>query len=208
MMTRHRRGAARRGGLGARAAAAAALTVALAASPAAAGICGLQVFGSDFGVQRAAPKDDIFKKGAQFQICFKVVKDGYVTLWDRIPFEGETIGKVERLVPGAFFEGEGTAAAKVKAGETRCFGDGKNGYYLVMDPQDGVGLGLMWLVYTPTEDDHPTIASFSSPKEFESAWVERYGAGTVRAKRPADKAPSVSCDDPQLSLTYAYRVVK
>ncbi len=177
-----------------------ALGAAFWAGPAFAGVCELVVYRSDEG-RRGPEADTVFAKLDQFQVCFRATKAGYVTLWDRIP----TSGPVERLVPGEFYTGDGTKAARVAAGETRCFGDGSDGYYLQMDPADGDGLGLMWLVFTEDEQNHPELASFDTPNAF-AAEYSRFGAGTVKATRPAEQAAPAVCDTPQSSLQYLYRV--
>lgn len=172
----------------------------LAASPTLAGICQLAVHHSNLGA-RGAESDTVFQKEDQFQVCFRATKAGFVTLWDRIP----TDGPVERLVPNENFTGEGGKAAKVTAGEMRCFGDGSDGYYLVMDPADGDGLGLMWLVFTDVEEGHPELASFSTPNEFAKEY-SRFGAGSIKASRPEVQENTDACVDAKSSVQYLYRV--
>lgn len=171
------------------------------AAPALAALCDLKVYRSSFG-ERKAESDTVFKKEEQFQVCFRATQDGFVTLWDRIPTDGD----VERLVPNENYTGPGTKkAAKVEKDVERCFGDGNNGYYLLMDPADGDGLGMMWLVFTEESENHPDIASFSTPKDFAKEY-KRFGAGSIPAKRPEKQTPQSSCAAAETSLIYLYRV--
>ncbi|MEO1328690.1 MAG: hypothetical protein AAFW46_03435 [Pseudomonadota bacterium] len=184
-----------------RAALLAALATTLGAQPALAGMCDVKVFRSQLGEKRVEANGE-FKTNEQFQVCFQVTQTGFVTLWDQIP----TDGPIERLVPGPYFSGEGSRAAKVVAGAVRCFGDGSDGYYLAMDPDDGVGTGKMWLVFTDAEENHPDETSFNSNEDI-AAKFQRFGAGSVRALSPteAEEAPQ-NCDEPLTTRNYYYGV--
>ncbi|MBX2856653.1 MAG: hypothetical protein KTR21_16820 [Rhodobacteraceae bacterium] len=155
----------------------AALAAMTATSPALAGICNLTVQGATYDrsagkVTIAAPSRE-FAPGDGFVMCFQADEAGYVSAWDRIPRNGP----IERLVPNENYSGEGVKAAKVSAGENYCFGDGKDGYLLFMDPADGTGRGLVWLVFTPSEADQPADGSFETAKKFQEGF-QRLGAGS------------------------------
>lgn len=155
---------------------AAALAGALTAGPAAAELCDMRLYLSSFGEQLGEPPNGVFPINAQFIVCFRARSDGYVSLWDRPPNENP----VERLVPNANYTGTGQFGANVKGGETTCFGDGSAGYFLVMEKQDGAGLGLMWLVFTAEDRDHPGEETFGSADVFAGAWENgALGAGVV-----------------------------
>lgn len=173
------------------------------AGPAAAGICEISVFDSSFGkvVQEADP---VFHKNEQFIICFRPTRPGYVTLWDRMPISAP----VERLVPNVNFKGVGEKAARVEVGDLHCFGTGDDGYYLVMEEQDGDGLGLMWLVYTEEEATHPAAASFSSSKDFAASFPRGHGAGLDGGFRAETERPQAASCEGELSLSFTYRVEK
>ncbi|MEO1294022.1 MAG: hypothetical protein AAFV62_14560, partial [Pseudomonadota bacterium] len=188
------------------------LAVLLGASPAAAELCGLTVYDSLRGVQ-SGEADRAFNKGDQFVVCFTPLEDGFASLWDRIP----TNHPVERLVPNVNFKGSGTKAAKVSGGEEHCFGTGTDGYYLVMDPEDGDGRGLMFLIFQTDEAKHPTEDSFESSQKLASGY-RRYGAGSIAVDEGAEDeavetAPALtggpSCPNgrrPNKVATYSYFV--
>lgn len=183
-----------------------------AAGPAAAEICDLKVYNSSFFV-RGDESDQYFEKGDQFILCFTARKDGYVSLWDQSPQNGQ----VERLGPSPKFEK--SKARKVSAGETRCFGDGEveeggQPYALLMEAQDGYGLGRMWLVFSESVGDHPDDQVFNSPMIFANSYDKRLGAGAIaidpelarKAEGRTDAARSTCAKTG--SLDYNYRVVK
>ena len=185
--------------------AAAAVAIGLAPISAAAEMCDLKVYDSSFGTV-GDESDTLFARNEQFIICFMPLKDGFVSLWDRIPQDGP----VERLAPNEQFQPG--VAIPVKANERRCFGDGKDGYYLLMEAKDGVGLGRMWLVYSEDVDNHPDEQSFDSANSFKNVFFERrFGAGAMAAD-PGAAARKVEAPKPsgcvaEGSLDYYYRVV-
>lgn len=188
---------------------AAGLAAAVAATGAVAeesGLCDMKVYDSSRGAV-AGEAQPTFKSLDQFVVCFRSTADGYVTLWDRMP----TDAAVERLVPNANYIDKDAVAAPVTAGEKTCFGTGADGYYLQMDPKDGDGLGLMWLVFTEDADTHPLESSFSSSSQFAASY-DRFGAGAIETDRQgADNAGSIpsgiggACA-PKKSLSYSYVV--
>lgn len=174
------------------------------AGPAAAQICDMQVFDSVKG-KPIGRSDSVYNKDAQFIVCFQVMADGYVSLWDRMPTDGE----IERLAPSPKFE-TGDPAVPVRAGERRCFGDGSAGYYYLMEARDGDGLGRMWLVFSERIDTHPDEESFDSSNEFASAY-KRFGAGSIAAD--IEKPSAAEIDEPGVctprkTLNYDYRVLR
>lgn len=188
------------------AAGAAAMATILAASPAPAEICDLKVYDASRG-KRLQEADSVFFKDEQFIVCFKPLKDGYVSLWDRIPRDGP----VERLGPSPKFEK--SKAREVVAGRTQCFGDGSaepgaQGYILLMEAKDGYGLGRMWLVFSDKLDDHPGEQVFDSVSMFKNSYERRFGAGSMKAEPDtrADTAPPPSGCESAGSLDYFYRV--
>lgn len=189
------------------AAGAAALIGALAAplSEAAAGICDLQIYHSERGERQGAASRS-FELSEQFVVCFEVVEDGFVSLWDRMP----VTGPFERLAPNVNFNGVGTRAVKVNKGSRPCFGDATEGYLLQMDPADGTGRGFMWLIFSPTEEAQPEGGRFADAATFRNQHA-RVGAGSipVDASGPdpnaQDRAADGSCT-PKTTLTYSYFV--
>lgn len=190
---------------------AATLVMAIGAGPAAAEICNMQVFDSVNG-ELKQKADTQFLKEDQFVVCVTAAKAGFVSLWDRIPSDGP----VERLGPSPHFEDD--TAREVAAGQTVCFGDGKpapNGarYLLNMDPNDGDGLGVMWIVYSDTLEDHPGDTSFNSIGEFAMSVDRAFGAGardvdpaaaTEATLRPSVEGECVTSGH----LNFVYRVEK
>lgn len=184
-----------------------ALATALAAGPVAAEVCDLKVYDSQRG-KRLQEADTLFEQGEQFMVCFKPLRDGYVSLWDRIPRNGP----VERLSPSPKFEK--AKARKVAAGEPQCFGDGSaepgaTGYVLLMEAKDGLGLGRMWLVFSESLEDHPDEKVFDSVSLFRNSYERRFGAGSMGAEpddRAAEAPPPSGCASAG-SLDYFYRVV-
>lgn len=184
----------------------AALSALLAAGPAAAEICDLKVYDASRG-KRLQESDTVFAKDQQFIVCFKPLKDGYVSLWDRIPRDAP----VERLAPSPKFEK--SKARQVTAGEPQCFGDGSaepgaTGYVLLMEASDGFGLGRMWLVFSEHLEDHPGEQAFDSVSMFKGAYERRFGAGSMKIEPDtrADEAPPPSGCASAGSLDYFYRV--
>ena len=153
------------------------MALTIGAAPAMAGICNLTVNKAEYN--RSIRKVEMgeasrnFAPGEGFVMCFQATQDGYVSAWDRIPRNGP----IERLVPNDNYRGEGVQAAKVSAGENYCFGDGQDGYLLHMDPADGTGRGLVWLVFTPSESDQPKDGNFDTAKKFQDSF-QRLGAGS------------------------------
>ncbi|MEL6317327.1 MAG: hypothetical protein AAFR16_06770 [Pseudomonadota bacterium] len=188
--------------------AAAVAAICAGAGPASAGLCGLEVFDSERGVAGGA-SDRGFAVREQFVVCVRASADGVVSLWDRMP----TSGPVERLAPNPRSRRAEARAIPVSAGERVCFGDGSDGYYLAMTDEDGIGPGLMWAVFTESEETHPVESSFSSTESFADSF-ERYGAGSLKDSmdaKPARPGRSVSetaeapCE-PRNSLRYFYVV--
>lgn len=167
-----------------------------------AGICDLKIYHSDRG-ERSGEASRYFAPADQFVACFRATKDGYVTLWDRMP----SSGPIERLAPNDNFTGDGERAVKVSAGDRRCFGDGAEGYLLFMDPADGVGTGFMWLVFTDVEDTQPVDGQYASTGEFQQSF-ERLGAGSMAAISGGSAAAPATRGEcaPQKALRYPYRV--
>lgn len=163
------------------------------------GMCEFEIFHSDRGVIEGAASHS-FSPGEQFVVCFQAVEAGYVTLWDRMPLNGE----FERLVPNDNFRGEGVRAAKVSAGDKRCFGDGSDGYYLFMDPADGVGRGYMWLLFSKDEAQQTEEGSFASISAFRQGFA-RVGAGAIAIDQTPIAAEETGCRPSNL-LRYAYEV--
>lgn len=184
-----------------------ALGAAVVSGPAAAEICGLKVYDS-VNAERIGEADSVFRQGDEFIVCFTPLKDGYVSLWDRIPADAP----VERLGPSQVFE-KNHKARKVAAGETQCFGDGSaepgsTRYKLVMEAKDGLGLGRMWLVYSEALDAHPDQAAFDSVFMFKDSYERRFGAGAIDAG-PEDGGarPDPTGCTAAGSLEFDYRVV-
>ena len=191
------------------AAAVAAMTAAMTVtSPALAGICNLTVkkatYDRSAGKVQIAEASRQFAPGEEFVMCFLADQDGYVSAWDRIPRDGP----IERLVPNDNYRGEGSNAAKVYAGQNYCFGDGKDGYLLFMDPADGAGRGLVWLVFTPNEADQPADGSFETAKKFQDSFP-RIGAGSFGIDddplSSGEGAREANCE-PKPALAYLYSV--
>ncbi|MEL6977224.1 MAG: hypothetical protein AAGM38_00905 [Pseudomonadota bacterium] len=185
------------------------LAAALGAAPAAADICNLQVFDAMNG-RKLGKADKLFIKEEQFVVCVTATKAGYVSLWDRIPFDGP----VERLGPSPLFEED--KARKVAADETVCFGDGQpapNGarYLLNMAAEDGVGLGRMWMVYSEAIEIHPDENTFASADLFERNMTRAFGAGAMEpdpgdAARAEDFETDEGACVAEGSLDFFYRV--
>ncbi|MCI4662471.1 MAG: hypothetical protein MRY63_11710 [Neomegalonema sp.] len=182
-------------------------------APAGAEICDVKFYDSHLG-KITGDADRRWQRGDQFILCFTPTSDGFASLWDRIPSNAP----VERLVPNANYRGVGEKAALVAGGQETCFGTGKDGYYLVMDPADGDGFGLMFLIFQEKEDLHPTEASFDTGRRFASRY-EALGAGTIAvgpeaaqehdAQTAAPEGAARSCPNgqrPRKSFNYSYRV--
>lgn len=164
---------------------------------------------ADNSLATQGESDQLFTINEFFVVCFRARSDGYVTLWDRMPQDAP----VERVVPGPHYTGVGTVAAQVKGGERTCFGTGRDGYYMTMDAADGVGVGLMWLVFTEDEATHPTADTYDSVDMFSNAWASNaLGAGSAPGDGAAAPDPNtVAADDVascrwERSLEYQYRV--
>lgn len=187
----------------ARTALAAAVAVVAGPGGASAQMCDLRVYDSSFGsVEQEA--DTQFFRNEQFIICFKPLADGYVSLWDQIPEDGP----VERLAPNNQFQAG--IAIPVEANKQRCFGDGSDGYYLLMEAKDGLGLGRMWMVYSETPETHPNEDSLASLDMFRNAY-ERFGAGAIGndpgASARRTSPPQHGACEPENKLEYYYRVL-
>lgn len=196
------------------AAAATAATLALLASvqPAAAELCDMRVYDASLDANsrlvQQGEADQLFTVDDFFLVCFYARRDGFVTLWDRMPEDAP----VERVVPGPHYTGEGTVASRVTGGERTCFGTGRDGYYMTMEARDGVGVGLMWLVFTPEEADHPTADTYDSVNQFANSWTNStLGAGSAAAGAESPDPNTVEDADLtacrwEASLEYQYRV--
>lgn len=192
-----------------------ALAGGLAASvqPALAELCDMRVYDATLNagnqLVQQGEADQLFAVDDFFVVCFYARRDGFVTLWDRMPQDAP----VERVVPGPHYTGEGVIAAKVTGGERSCFGTGRDGYYMTMEAKDGVGVGLMWLVFTAKEEDHPTSDTYDSVGQFANSWENSMlGAGSLAAAG-ADAPDPNTVPDADLSacrwessLEYQYRV--
>lgn len=178
-----------------------ALAAALIAAPAEAGICGFEIFHSDYG-QIEGEASQSFAPGEQFVVCFRALESGYVSLWDEIPAPG---GAMERLAPNVNDRGLGVNASAVAKGARVCFGDGETGYYLFHDPADGEGAGAMRLIFTAREVSQPRAGTFNDVSALGEA-LGRLGARAA-AKALTDEAPEAprGCA-PAPVLRYEYRV--
>ena len=123
-------------------------------------------------------------------------------MWDRLPVQGP----IERLVPNDNSIPQGARAAKVEKDERRCFGDGTDGYYLFMDPADGLGRGYMWLVFTESEEQQPSNGRYSDSAAFQEGF-ERVGAGSMSAMAaPSQGSSRGEACEPRDALRYPYEV--
>lgn len=174
-------------------------------------ICDMRVYHASNG-QQLKEADMVFFKNDEFIVCVTAVKDGYISLWDRIPLDGP----VERLSPSPKFE-EGKKSRKIAANGRQCFGNGKveegdTPYKLLMEAKDGVGVGRMWLVYSESAADHPDVDTFDSQTAFRNTYYEkRFGAGSMSLdKKEGDSdvelGQAKDCTEAKSSLEYFYRV--
>ncbi len=193
--------------------AAASTALLLAVQPAAAELCDMRVYDGELDANsrliQKGEADQLFAVDDFFLVCFHARRDGYVTLWDRMPQDAP----VERVVPGPHYNGEGTVAAKVDGGDRTCFGTGRDGYYMTMEAKDGIGVGLMWLVFTPDEDGHPTSDTYDSVGQFANSFENSaLGAGPLAASGAETPDPNtvenadLSTCRWEPSLEYQYRV--
>ena len=84
---------------------------------------------------------------------------------------------------------------------------------MTMEAKDGVGVGLMWLVFTADEDEHPTSDTYDSVGQFANSFENSaLGAGSLAASgAEAPDANTVENADLSTcrwepSLEYQYRV--
>ncbi|MEO1303961.1 MAG: hypothetical protein AAFV37_03220 [Pseudomonadota bacterium] len=180
----------------------------LIAQSAMAQICNLEVYKSNSGaLLEEVDETATFSAGEEYIICFSSGADGYVSLWDRLPINSP----VTRLVPNEFQTQSFERAVFVSRTDRHCFGSGEDGYFLHMDPDDGLGVGVMWLLYQRTESLHPDEGSFDSAAKFDQGYV-RYGAGAKQAPgfgnadTEKDSERTKSCASNTKTLLYRYRV--
>lgn len=75
-----------------------------------------------------------------------------------------------------------------------------------MDPADGEGRGRMWLVFTPSEERHPTAETYTSASSFAGAY-SRLGVADLGQAQAGDGPDTKGADcEPQRSLEYFYVV--
>ena len=169
-------------------------------SASAAQICDLVVFNS-FGGALKGRAASPFKPGDEYILCFRLTSAGYVSLWDRMPITGS----VERIVPNAFVKAEADRrAVRLDPSTRHCFGTGIEGYFLFMDPADGYGNGVMWLMFHNEEELHPTEQSFTTAATFDEGY-KYYGAGVSAGDAPAEKIDD-PCAAGVKTLNFYYRV--
>lgn len=188
-----------------------ALLGAIAPQSARAELCALKVFQSLRGQSQAEREIGpgglvrTWARGDQFIVCVTPMTDGVISLWDRM----EASGVADRLAPNEVYTGPGERAIPVAGGREVCLGDGSDGYWLQMDPRDGVGLGRLWIVFSTTEADHPGEETYSEIDELATLY-ERFGAGAVTSRGAdglarAGRGEDGSCA-PRASVEVDYRV--